>query len=148
MKNPKAQCAGRTPRRHILDLVILTFLLTSVFERFPISGQVPFVFGVMVALSQAGAAFGRGDLRFLGRCDAARRVRWAGVAALGFVLLGGALEGVYRLESGATLGLAGTVIAGSSALTSVLMVAQWGAVVTYVVALCAWLAPYLGARRP
>ncbi len=26
MKNPKAQSADRTPRRHILDLVILTFL--------------------------------------------------------------------------------------------------------------------------
>jgi hypothetical protein len=147
MTNSTARSADACPRRHILDLVILTFLLTSVFERFPIGGQVPFVFGVMLALSQAGAAFGRGDLGFLGRLTAARRVRWTGVAALTLVLLCGAIEGVYARPAGETLNLGGGLIAGSTALSFALGIAQWAAVVAYVLALCAWLVPYLGARR-
>lgn len=147
MKNSTAHGAGGSPRRHILDLVILTFLLTSVFERFPIGGQVPFVFGVMLALSQAGAAFGRGDLDFLGNLAAIRRVRWAGVVALMLVLLAGALEAVFARPHGETLGLDGGAIAGSVALSFALGIAQWAAVIAYVAALCAWLVPYLGARR-
>jgi len=134
-------------RRHILDLVVLAFVLTSVFERFPIGGQMPFVFGVMLALSQAGAALGRGDLAFLGHGVAARRVRWTGILALMWVLLGGALEGVYARPAGETLNLGGGLIAGSTALAFALGIAQWGAVLAYLVALCGWLVPYRSFLR-
>ncbi len=143
----QASSGSQQIRGRVLDLVILAFLLTSVFERFPIGGQAAFVFCVMLALSQAGAAFARGDLAFLGQFVQMRRVRWAGVVALMLVLIAGALEAVFARPAGETLGLDGGPIAGSVALSFALGIAQWAAVIAYVAALCAWLVPYLGARR-
>jgi len=127
-------------RRHVADLIVLTFVLTTIMERLPAWGQIGVLFLVMSALSQLGGAIARGEAvsRFE-ESPVRRQVLSLGILVLLVHFTGGAIEGVQGSARGETLTWAS---AGSSIYSmGMLALLQWVLPFVYALALLRWTWP-------
>ena len=122
-----------------LDIVLLTFAVTTALERLPSAAQVSFMAIVVVALSELGASISRNSLQHL---TLGHRRKEAVVAGIGFLLVhftAGAIEGVAGMRRGATL----TAVPPGESFATLLAVFQWVLPFAYAILLLRWLAPGL-----